>query len=972
MELYKIFISTLLFWQTQGINSQTSPGVNEDATCNFTLDKIPDITASSTSFIVDDNNEIDMRAYTGMEDGNNFNVMFGIGLWVDDNGTHYGENELVNLDNNHDDSIFTSGTTYNECIATMIAFIRCRLKFPPVVAVRRIGVKYMWTEFKGCIASASMVFLAKNATVVPEHRTITTSIGETVHLVMTHNGVNASKLRWKKDGGSDIMEWEGLSNVNLENVRKKDAGIYECYPEGQRHFGQHAILRLFVRACGNNKLGRDCTIICSSTNPGCPGVLFCPPDPFGCSCMSGYGDLYCESVCDTGTTGKYGPGCLLDCHCDANECQPSEGCNTNVTCHSGYTGTRCLERDPNVECPVGYYGPQCTKICHCQISLNCDRNNGSCPNGNVCEEGWAGAGCQQVLPALSDAPLVVAFANNVNIRWSTWSLDNDYGRGTVHSYQLEYWPTNDASDLVVLNITMGTEMNILWSQMNYNTEYSFTVKVVTEVEGVLVSGKASPLAEILSRLTTTTSYEERQTTESTTAKVTTVPLTSGAKGQTTVSRLTTTTSYEERQTTESTTAKVTTVPLTSGAKGQTTESTTAKVMTVPLTSGAKGQTTVSRLTTTTSYEERQTTESTTAKVTTVPLTSGAKGQTTESTTAKVTTVPLTSGAKGQTTESTTAKITTVPLTSGAKGQTTESTTAKVTTVPLMSGAKGQTIESTTAKVTTVPLTLGAKGQTTVSRLTTTTSYEERQTTESTTAKVTTVPLTSGAKAQTTELTTAKVTTVPLTSGAKGQTTESTMAKVTTVPLTSGAKGQTTESTTAKVTTVPLTSGAKGQTTVSRLTTTTSYEERQTTESTTAKITTVPLTSGAKGQTTESTTAKITTVPLTSGAKAQTTESTTAKVTTVPLTSGAKGQTTVSRLTTTTSYEERQTTESTTAKVTTVPLTSGAKGQTTESTTAKVTTVPMTSGAKGQTTESTTAKITTVPLTSGAKGQTTGM
>ncbi|XP_033105136.1 uncharacterized protein LOC117107542 [Anneissia japonica] len=591
-----------------------------------TNDKVPDITAFSSSFIVDGNTATNLFAFTGYND-NNDNVNFGVGLWVDDNGTHYDEKELK-FPGPLANSIFTSGFAHSSefCKNSNMepTALKCELRFDVDVGVRRVGVKYMWTELNGIKASASVVFLANEATVVAEHRTITTSIGETVHLVMSLNDIDEGSLRWKKDGGSDIMEWDGLSNVSLKNLRIKDTGIYECYPKGQRHLGQHAILRLLVRecprgkwlppdcenncplcynggvcsvsyglcicppgfkgdnceiACGYNNWGRDCSIPCSSLNPGCPGFLFCPPDPFGCSCMSGYGDLDCKRVCDTGTTGKYGPGCLLDCHCNATECQPSEGCNENATCHTGYTGTRCLERDPNVECPAGYYGPQCTKICHCQISSKCDRNNGSCPNGDVCEGGWAGAGCQQLLLALSDAPLVVAFANNVNIRWSTWSLDNDYGRGTVDSYQLEYWPTNDVSDLVVLNITIGTEMNISWSQMNYNTEYSFTVKVITEVEGVLVSGKASPLAEILSRPTTKSSYEERQTTESTTVKGTTVPLTSGAKGQTTG---------------ESTTAKVTTIPLTSGAKGQTTESTTAKVTTVPLTSGTKGQTTGKR------------------------------------------------------------------------------------------------------------------------------------------------------------------------------------------------------------------------------------------------------------------------------------------------------------------------------------------------------------------------------------------
>ncbi|XP_033110344.1 multiple epidermal growth factor-like domains protein 10 [Anneissia japonica] len=395
-------------------------------------DKIPDITAFSSSFIVDDITTTKLRVITGKADGVNTNVMFGIGLWVDDNGTHYGENELINLEHDLADSIFTSGTVFQEC-RYRAQQIRCSLTFPSSVGVRRVGVKYLWTEFSGHNASTSMVFLAKEATVLPQHRTITTSIGETVHLVMILNGDNANSLRWKKDGGSDIMEWEGLSNVSLKIIGKKDAGIYECYPEGRRHLGQHAILRLLVRgcprgkwlppdcgndcpvcynggvcsvqfgscicppgftgdncqnACGHNNWGRDCTIKCSSARPGCPGVLFCPPDPFGCSCMSGYCGLDCRKVCDTGTTGKYGPGCLLDCHCDAIECQPSEGCNADATCHAGYTGTRCLECDTGAS---GKYGPGCLLDCHCNAN-ECQPSEG-CNINATCHTGYTGTRC---------------------------------------------------------------------------------------------------------------------------------------------------------------------------------------------------------------------------------------------------------------------------------------------------------------------------------------------------------------------------------------------------------------------------------------------------------------------------------------------------------------------------------------------------------------------------------------------------
>ncbi|XP_071959475.1 uncharacterized protein [Antedon mediterranea] len=306
---------------------------------NISKENIPDITGFSSSFIVSNGGEIDMRSYTGTEDGVNLNVNFGVGLWVDDNGTHFGENEFKSQDGDVANSIFTTTTSFTPCVESMIS-VRCQLKFPNSVGVRRIGVKYMSTEFNGIVVSTSMVFLARGAPIVAEHRTISTSIGESVELVLTLDGIDDTTLRWKKNGDTaDISEWDGLSHVTLGNVRRKDDGIYECYQEGHRDEGQHAIVRVIVRecprgkwlppdceldcpvcynggvctefgscicppgfkgdhceeACGINNWGRDCTILCNSRTPGCPGKLYSLPDPYGCSCFSGYEGIECEN-----------------------------------------------------------------------------------------------------------------------------------------------------------------------------------------------------------------------------------------------------------------------------------------------------------------------------------------------------------------------------------------------------------------------------------------------------------------------------------------------------------------------------------------------------------------------------------------------------------------------------------------------------------------------------------------------------
>ena len=40
---------------------------------------------------------------------------------------------------------------------------------------------------------------------------------------------------------------KGKNKVTIENVRKADEGIYECYNDGDREEAKHAIMRLIVR-----------------------------------------------------------------------------------------------------------------------------------------------------------------------------------------------------------------------------------------------------------------------------------------------------------------------------------------------------------------------------------------------------------------------------------------------------------------------------------------------------------------------------------------------------------------------------------------------------------------------------------------------------------------------------------------------------------------------------------------------------
>ena len=85
-----------------------------------------------------------------------------------------------------------------------------------------------------------------SASIVPNNYayTITTSIGESVTLEVD---TDFTDLRWSHNGGPNITNWEGRNKITIDNVRKGDEGIYECYNDGEREEAKHAIMRLIVR-----------------------------------------------------------------------------------------------------------------------------------------------------------------------------------------------------------------------------------------------------------------------------------------------------------------------------------------------------------------------------------------------------------------------------------------------------------------------------------------------------------------------------------------------------------------------------------------------------------------------------------------------------------------------------------------------------------------------------------------------------
>ena len=88
-------------------------------------------------------------------------------------------------------------------------------------------------------------FTSCPATIKAADQITTTNIGDSVTLNVTTN-LQEDVLRWNHNG-SPVAKWDGLTTVTIPNVRLSDKGIYECYEDGEREEGLHAITRLIVR-----------------------------------------------------------------------------------------------------------------------------------------------------------------------------------------------------------------------------------------------------------------------------------------------------------------------------------------------------------------------------------------------------------------------------------------------------------------------------------------------------------------------------------------------------------------------------------------------------------------------------------------------------------------------------------------------------------------------------------------------------
>ncbi|XP_072041264.1 tyrosine-protein kinase receptor Tie-1-like [Amphiura filiformis] len=165
-------------------------------------------------------------------------------------------------------------------------------RMPASSGLNRIGAFYCEASKGGKRERITIITMAQDSEVTPQHVSQTVSIGESVTFTMTTTG---SELIWWHDnvqcnGKRNCPNWTNKKSVTIPSVTVDDAGVYECTKSNKRGDGKHAIFQLVVRACGARKWGNNCEFNCSRCYNG--GV--CEERSGECVCAPGFSGQRCK------------------------------------------------------------------------------------------------------------------------------------------------------------------------------------------------------------------------------------------------------------------------------------------------------------------------------------------------------------------------------------------------------------------------------------------------------------------------------------------------------------------------------------------------------------------------------------------------------------------------------------------------------------------------------------------------------
>ncbi|KAK8783819.1 hypothetical protein V5799_009816 [Amblyomma americanum] len=260
----------------------------------------------------------------------------------------------------------------------------------------------------------------------------TISVGEAATL----NNVNGGRVSWYKDGdmARSAVVKDRSSRIEIVQAQLGDAGIYMF----QMSHGSPQVTRLIVRACPTGTYGHDCKEKC----PQCLNGGVCHDITGVCICPPGFAGHSCDRIC---SEYHFGQNCSHNCTEMASLAGGNPRCvgmlfclpdPYGCSCYPGFQGIDCTKT-----CEKGAYGADCKqrRTCHCQGGNSCHPQWGVCPD-RVCKEGYRDEPfCDREYPVLKEFFAQVVDEESIEVQWSRWNpLRGDKGEGNPDGYVIQY------------------------------------------------------------------------------------------------------------------------------------------------------------------------------------------------------------------------------------------------------------------------------------------------------------------------------------------------------------------------------------------------------------------------------------------------------------------------------------------------------------------------------------------------------
>ncbi|XP_077548332.1 receptor-type tyrosine-protein phosphatase mu-like [Haemaphysalis longicornis] len=149
------------------------------------------------------------------------------------------------------------------------------------------------------------------------------------------------------------------------------------------------------------------------------------------------------------------------------------------SCGTGFHGPFC-----NETCPPHTYGADCkqSRICFCKTAPFCDIYSGTCrQDRGMCRQGWRNAPfCDTSYPLFKSKPSVTGITEKeATIEFKAWTKNVDDGEGDPQEYRVEYKVANETwSTHFVRAINETWRYAVFLNGLRIGTDYEVRVLVV--------------------------------------------------------------------------------------------------------------------------------------------------------------------------------------------------------------------------------------------------------------------------------------------------------------------------------------------------------------------------------------------------------------------------------------------------------------------------------------------------------------